>query len=158
MSDKPGSDAATSLGSVMQDVPKNDDKKKSKPQIDTTKFTVRIEVKMPEMGAGGGKIIKWYKSPGDLVKHEDVLCDIETPDFTFGMETDDENLAIMGEIFVEAPSGNVKDDAVICVLLHEETDETRARVDAEDVEKEEYDDDDEDEKEDEEDHDRNKRP
>lgn len=93
---------------------------KTTPELDVTKFTVRIELKMPDMGEGGGKILKWYKEPGDIVKREDVLCDIETPDFTFGMETDDEQLALMGEILVEAPSGTIQDNEVICVLLHEE--------------------------------------
>lgn len=88
--------------------------------MDLSKYNVRIEVKMPDMGEGGGKIIKWYKEPGDIVKREDVICDIETPDFSFGMETDDEHLAIMGEILVQAPSETIQDNEVICVLLHEE--------------------------------------
>jgi hypothetical protein len=90
------------------------------PEMDLSKYNVRIEVKMPDMGEGGGKIIKWYKEPGDIVKREDVICDIETPDFSFGMETDDEHLAIMGEILVQAPSETIQDNEVICVLLHEE--------------------------------------
>ena len=49
---------------------------------------------------------------------EDVLCDIETPDFVFGMETEDEHPAIMGEILVQAPSDDVKDEEIICYLLH----------------------------------------
>lgn len=39
-------------------------------------------------------------------------------DFTFGMETDDEHLAIMGKILVKAPSGPIKANEVICILLH----------------------------------------
>jgi hypothetical protein len=35
------------------------------------------------------------------------------------MEIDDEELAIMGKILVEAPSGPINANEVICVLLHQ---------------------------------------
>lgn len=75
-------------------------------------------MKMPDMGEGDGKILTWYKEEGDIVKRGDVLCDIETDDFTFGMETDDEQLGIMGSILVPAPSEKIPDGQVICILLH----------------------------------------
>lgn len=111
-------DAATDLSSSNQD--KASSKAAPVPDIDASRYTVSVEVKMPAMGDGGGKILKWYKQKGDVVLREDVLCDIETDDFTFGMETDDEHPAIMGDILVDAPSGKVKDDEVLCILLHEE--------------------------------------
>ena len=39
-------------------------------------------------------------------------------DFTFGMDTDDEGITIMGEIIVPAGSDAVADDALICTVLH----------------------------------------
>lgn len=93
--------------------------------IDRSKYTKEVEVRMPDMGDGDGRILEWFKKEGDIVKREDVLCDIETPDFTFGMETDDENLAIMGKICVEAPSEPIRDEEVICILLHENKDESK---------------------------------
>lgn len=87
-------------------------------ELDRSQYTEEIKVRMPDMGEGVGKILQWYKTEGDIVQREDVLCDIETPDFTFGMETDDEHVAIMGKILIEAPSGQVPDNAVICTLLH----------------------------------------
>jgi pyruvate dehydrogenase E2 component (dihydrolipoamide acetyltransferase) len=89
------------------------------PDIDRSKYTEEVKVRMPEMGDGQGKVVAWYKTEGDIVRHGDVLCDIETADFTFGMETDDEGLGIMGPILVEAPSDMIKDGEVICILLHE---------------------------------------
>lgn len=88
--------------------------------IDRTKFTQEIPVKMPDLGnsAGTSKVVKWYFAPGDVIQRGDVLCDIETPDFTFGMETDDEELGVLGEISVET-GVPVPDNEVICILYHE---------------------------------------
>lgn len=72
------------------------------------------------MGEGSGKVLEWYKKEGDLILKDDVLCDIETKDFSFGMVTDDECDAIMGEIIVEAGSEPVEEGAVICTVLHPE--------------------------------------
>jgi hypothetical protein len=93
--------------------------------IDRSKFTDKIPVPMPDLGTSNGnspdrlsKINEWFFKPGDIVQHEDVLCDIETPEFTFGMETDDEEVTIMGEILV--PVGTpVPDGTVLCYMLHE---------------------------------------
>jgi hypothetical protein len=65
-------------------------------QVDKSMFTQEIQIKMPEMGEGKGRVVKWYKEEGDVIQRGDVLCDIETPDFTFGMEIDDEELGIVG--------------------------------------------------------------
>ena len=73
------------------------------PEIDRSTYTQEVPVRMPDMGEGKGKILKWYKEEGDIVQRRDILCDIETDDFTFGMETDDEDVAIMGKILVKAP-------------------------------------------------------
>ena len=83
-------------------------------------YTVEVVVRMPDMGEGdNNKIETWYKKPGDIIKRNDILCDITTPDFTFGMVTEDEFDAIMGEIHV--PEGQVaEDDAPICTILHQE--------------------------------------
>lgn len=98
-----------------------EDKTLPRPILDPSDYTNKIPVRMPDMGQGHGKILRWYVAPGDVVLREDVLCDIETPDFVFGMETEDEHPAIMGEILVQAPSGEVKDEDIICYLLHPST-------------------------------------
>jgi pyruvate/2-oxoglutarate dehydrogenase complex dihydrolipoamide acyltransferase (E2) component len=86
--------------------------------LDVSEFTEEIKVNMPDMGEGEGKVLKWYKKEGDIVLREDVLCDIQTDDFVFGLQTEDEHPAIMGRILVEAPSENVKDGERLCYLLH----------------------------------------
>jgi hypothetical protein len=88
--------------------------------VDRSHYTIEVEVRMPDMGMGSGKILEWYKKEGDVVKRDEVICDIETPDFTFGMESEDEHDAIMGKILVEAPSGNVADNDVICTMFYPE--------------------------------------
>lgn len=98
-----------------------EDKTLPRPVLDPTQYQRKVPVRMPDMGEGGGKILRWYKQPGDVILREDVLCDIETPDFVFGMETEDEHPAIMGEIFFDAPSETIDDDVIICHLMHPST-------------------------------------
>lgn len=93
-------------------------KKKTRPKPDPAIFVEEVKIYMPDVGAENGKIIKWYFNTGDLVKRNDVLCDIETPDFSFGMVTDDDCDAMMGEILVEADSDPVEVSSVICTVFH----------------------------------------
>ena len=76
---------------------------------------------MPDMTDGNGnKVVEWYKQTGDIIKRNDIMCDIETPDFTFGMVTEDEFDSIMGEIFVKEGPEFVNDGIVICNVWHQE--------------------------------------
>ena len=87
---------------------------------DPESFTVAITVNMPDMTEGNdNKIEKWYKQPGDVIKKNDILCDIATPEFTFGMVTEDEFDAIMGEIHV-AEAEAADDNDPICTIYHQE--------------------------------------
>jgi hypothetical protein len=90
-----------------------------KEQLDPKDFTVPIEIKMPALG-GGGKIVTWYRNVGDIVQYEDVICDIETKEFTFGLAIDDEEYGIVHEIMFQNPSEIVKDDEIICIIMHQE--------------------------------------
>jgi hypothetical protein len=93
--------------------------------IDRSKYTDPIPIPMPDLGTSHGNspdryslVKEWFFQKGDIIQHEDVLCDIQTPDFTFGMETDDEGITIMGDILV--PAGQpVPDGTVLCYTLHE---------------------------------------
>jgi hypothetical protein len=87
---------------------------------DRSHYTVEIKIRMPDMGEGNdNKVVKWYKQTGDIIKRNDIMCDIETPDFTFGMVTEDEFDSIMGEIFVKEGPEFVKDGTVICNVWHQ---------------------------------------
>jgi Biotin-requiring enzyme len=118
----------TTINITIEEVPAdkdngaNSDKEdeEGKTVIDMSEFPIKVELRMPDMGMGSGKILEWYKQEGDLVKTDDVICDIETPDFTFGMESEDDYDTVMGEIIVQAPSGPVKDNDVICTMYHPE--------------------------------------
>lgn len=87
---------------------------------DPSAYTVPIVVKMPDMTEDDDTnniVEQWYKQPGDVIKRNDILCDITTPAFTFGMVTEDEEDAIMGEIHV--PEGErASDNDPICTIYH----------------------------------------
>lgn len=94
--------------------------------IDRSKFTNKVEVEMPNVGDdedGLGVIQKWYKKEGDVVKRDEVICDIRTELFTFGMLTDDDYDSIMGEILIPEESEPVKPGTVICTTLNAQTGE-----------------------------------
>eukprot|EP00804_Cyclotella_cryptica_P018400 CCRYP_020367-RC/>CCRYP_020367-RC protein AED:0.37 eAED:0.37 QI:150/0.87/0.77/1/0.12/0.11/9/1838/165 len=49
--------------------------------IDRSKFTHEVKIYMPDVGEGEdvkGVIETWYKKKGDLIKKDDVICDIDT--------------------------------------------------------------------------------
>lgn len=53
--------------------------KKEKTDItDRSKYTDEVKIRMPDIGDGKGKILRWFRNEGDIVRYEDVLCDIET--------------------------------------------------------------------------------
>lgn len=102
------------------DVNKTDQKALNAKVSDPSTYTVEIPIRMPEIGDGheGGRIVKWYKQVGDVVQYGDILCDIETKNFTFGMQTEDECLGIVKDLYV--PEGSsMAENETICVLLHE---------------------------------------
>ena len=45
--------------------------------IDISKFTHKIETKMPDLDVDG-KIVQWFKEKGDIIHKGDLLCDVET--------------------------------------------------------------------------------
>ena len=88
---------------------------------DATKYTHEVKVTMPDMGDfTGGTIETWYKRPGDIIHRDEVICDIRTDSFTFGMLTDDDFDSIMGEILVQEESGIVDPGTVICTTFSED--------------------------------------
>ena len=84
------------------------------------RYTVPVTIRMPDISdTNDNTIEEWFKKPGDVIKRDDVLCDISTPDFTFGMSVDDETDAIMGDILIQAGE-QVSDGTPICVVYHPE--------------------------------------
>jgi hypothetical protein len=120
------SDEAHSLPNVTDNDDDADDAANKKHPIESLKggdpsaYTVPIVVKMPDMSDDDddhNTIDKWYKQPGDIIKRNDILCDITTPAFTFGMVTEDEDDAIMGDIHV-AEGDSASDNTPICTIYH----------------------------------------
>jgi hypothetical protein len=106
---------------------------------DPSAYTVPIVVKMPDMSSDDDPdhqniIEKWYKQPGDVIKRNDILCDITTPAFTFGMVTEDEEDAIMGNIHV-AEGDAAADHTPICTIYHLPDDHVDATKEEENKEK-----------------------
>jgi hypothetical protein len=41
-------------------------------------FTELVEIRMPEVeGFSHGQVVKWHKQQGDVIRYEDVLCEIQ---------------------------------------------------------------------------------
>ncbi|KAL7524080.1 hypothetical protein ACHAWF_000810, partial [Thalassiosira exigua] len=91
-------------------------------KIDRSRFTNEVKVQFPEVGddsAGLGVIEKWYKAKGDIIKRDEVICDIRTNLFTFGMLTDDDYDSIMEEILVPEESEPINPLTIICTTFNE---------------------------------------
>lgn len=87
--------------------------------VDISTFTHKIETVMPDLESDG-KVEKWYKNEGDIIRRGDVICDIELEQFSFAMESDDEGMTIMGEIHVPAGEDEtVSPGTPLCTILHE---------------------------------------
>lgn len=110
-----GSITATKEEDVVEDV-------KKKIDLDISKFTKEMKIEMPEIldGQSTAKLVKWYKSEGDIICKDETICDIETDMFTFGMDLDDEGYAIMKEILLKEGEETSEQNTPICIVLHEE--------------------------------------
>jgi len=78
-----------------------------------------IDILMPALSPTmeSGKIAKWLKSEGDKVAPGDVIAEIETDKAAMEIESADEG--ILGKIFVDAGTENVKVNQIIAVLLED---------------------------------------
>jgi len=93
--------------------------------IDPTLYTQPIIIEMPPMDdisddASHCSVEEWFFKEGDVVRTNDVLCDISTPDFVFGMQIDDEELGILKTIHVQ-PHIKVPDHTPLCTIYHKKT-------------------------------------
>ena len=101
--------------------PKQEKQQDERKDNNFSEFTKPIVIEMPQVDANESGdnffVEKWHKQPGDFLEKDDVLCEIATPDFVFGMQIDDEETGIMGEIHAE---GGVKVPchAPICTIYH----------------------------------------
>jgi biotin carboxyl carrier protein len=86
--------------------------------INLDDYNIEIKVEMPDLGESKGMILRWYKKEGDIIHHDETICDIETEMFTFGMDVEDENEGIMKEILVKEGGDYVKPGTPICTILH----------------------------------------
>ena len=88
-------------------------------EINLAEYTQKITIELPDLGGGKGKVLKWYKKEGDVVRFDDTICDIQTELFTFGMDVEDENEGIMEEILVkEGEDAWLQPGTPICTILH----------------------------------------
>ncbi|KAL3822231.1 hypothetical protein ACHAXA_000671 [Cyclostephanos tholiformis] len=88
--------------------------------IDRAKFTHEVKIEVPDVGDDIECVIqKWHKKEGDLIKRDEVICDIRTKLFTFGMLTDDDYDSIMGKILIQEESDPIRPGTVICTTFDE---------------------------------------
>ncbi len=89
---------------------------------DPSAYTVPYYVKVPDMKEDDENhhtIKKWYKKPGEVIKKNDTLFDFVTPSFlsSCALRLDDEQDAVMGEIYVQEGS-TAKENDLICTIYH----------------------------------------
>eukprot|EP00557_Chaetoceros_sp_GSL56_P006837 CAMPEP_0176497288 /NCGR_PEP_ID=MMETSP0200_2-20121128/11642_1 /TAXON_ID=947934 /ORGANISM="Chaetoceros sp., Strain GSL56" /LENGTH=157 /DNA_ID=CAMNT_0017895287 /DNA_START=331 /DNA_END=804 /DNA_ORIENTATION=+ len=108
--------------SKKEDAEEEEEEEVEKQTIDNQdEYTQKVVIEMPDIGDmhAKGKISKWYKQEGDIVRPNDTICDIETDLFTFGMDVEDENEGIMKEILVqEGDEESLKPGTPICTIMH----------------------------------------
>lgn len=71
------------------------------------------------MPLGDGKVLKWYKKEGDVVKYDEIYVDVDTEEYSFGMSHDEEEDAVLHEI-VAMEDDEVREGDVLCVFLKQE--------------------------------------
>lgn len=88
--------------------------------LDRSKFTEVVDVRIPNLNSESfeaSKVLRWYKNVGDIVVFEDTLCDVETPEFTFGVEVEDEDVGVLDAIMVQSGE-EIPENRKICRILH----------------------------------------
>ncbi|OEU06590.1 hypothetical protein FRACYDRAFT_254302 [Fragilariopsis cylindrus CCMP1102] len=91
--------------------------------IDYSLYTEPIIIEMPQLDDVSDDktncyIEEWYKSEGDIIQSQDVICDISTPDFSFGMQIDDEDeIGILKHIHIKE-NIKVPDFTPICTIYY----------------------------------------
>jgi len=108
---------------IAQGIQEDGEEQDTAAPISKEEFTVPIVIEMPELDYEEHCWVEdWHKSPGDYIHQGDLLCDISTPDELFlGMQIDDEEGGIMGEIHV-ARGVPVADGTPLCTIYHKEGD------------------------------------
>ncbi len=78
-----------------------------------------IKVLMPALSPTmtEGNLAKWHKAEGDMVESGEVIAEIETDKATMEVEAVDEG--VLGKIYIEAGTENVKVNEMIAVLLED---------------------------------------
>ena len=110
--------------------------KNPKQEIDLSKFTKTIEVKLPELVEDNkAKIVQWYKKEGDIINPNETICDIETELFTFGYAVEDECLGLMKEIILKEGEETNDMHTPICIILHEDDGENDDNDDNDEIDK-----------------------
>jgi hypothetical protein len=89
-------------------------------EINIEDYTQELIIPLPDVGADNlsGKVVKWYKAEGDIVRPNDTICDIQTDLFTFGMDVEDENEGIMKSILVQVGEEGHKPGTPLCIIMH----------------------------------------
>lgn len=121
LSSSPGKASITFAGEPDEAETKGD----ADDKFDVDAYTIPIVIEMPPMDDVGGDeshcfVEAWHKKEGDWVRPEDVLCDVSTPDFVFGMQIDDSELGLLKEIHVQE-NVRVPDHTPLCTIYHKAT-------------------------------------
>jgi Biotin-requiring enzyme len=88
--------------------------------VDRSMFRHVIEITMPDLGddVGPATVLQWHKQVGDIIEHGALLCEIETAQFSFTMEIDDDELGLLDEIYVPAGTSGISTGQRLAKILH----------------------------------------
>ncbi|RHY00633.1 hypothetical protein DYB25_002622 [Aphanomyces astaci] len=68
----------------------------------------------------GSKLLRWFANEGDKIGPGKPICEVETPDLLFSLESEDEGY--LAKIFVPAKSDHVRPNEVLAVIVPTEDD------------------------------------
>ena len=103
------------------------DKREEEEQSPSSLFKVPVVIEMPPIDDDDDDenstallfVEKWHKLPGDFLEKDDVICEIATPEFSFGIQIDDEEKGLMGEIHAKEGM-RVPSHTPLCTIYHKE--------------------------------------
>jgi len=89
-----------------------------KQQEDITKIVQEaIKVVLPDDGHPFCDVVSWYPAIGDSIKTDDLLCEIETPDYSYDFEARDDGY--LAKVMIPGGAKGVEPGTILAYLAKE---------------------------------------
>ncbi|KAF0697236.1 Aste57867_12064 [Aphanomyces stellatus] len=87
-----------------------------------SKLPEHIKIRMLDVdftqSVEGNKLLRWFAQEGSKISTDKPICEVDTPELTFSLESDDEGY--LAKIFVPENSEHVRPNQVLAVLVEKE--------------------------------------